>query len=97
MSHAFRSFLGFYFPDFSALIDWKQRPRFRDKELARISFGARQNVMVADKLAEVCLRDGRGRRVLVHVEIQAQRNSQLARRMRDYYCRLIEPHAASSS
>jgi hypothetical protein len=26
--------MDFYFPDFSAHIDWKQRPRFRDKELA---------------------------------------------------------------
>jgi hypothetical protein len=34
VTHAFHPFMDFYFPDFSAHIDWKQRPRFRDKELA---------------------------------------------------------------
>lgn len=55
--------MDFYFPDFSARIDWRHRPRFRDKELARLAFGARPDVMVADKLVEVCLHEGRGRRV----------------------------------
>ena len=40
LTYAFRSFIDFYFPDFSARIDWRQRPRFRDKELAKFAFGA---------------------------------------------------------
>lgn len=84
--------MDFYFPDFSGRIDWRQRPRFRDKELARLAFGARPDVMVADKLVEVCLHEGRGRRVLIHIEIQAQRDTALARRMRDYHDRIGEAY-----
>ena len=40
----------------------------------------------ADKLAEVRLRDGGGRQVLVHIEIQTQRDPRLARRMRAPKC-----------
>lgn len=84
--------MDFYFPDFSVRVDWRQRPRFRDKELARSGLGARPDLMVADKLVEMCLREGRGRRVLIHVEIQAQRDPALARRMRDYHDRISEAY-----
>jgi hypothetical protein len=39
-THASRPFLEFYFPALSAQTDWRQRPRFRDKELAGLGFGA---------------------------------------------------------
>ncbi|MTV38599.1 DUF4351 domain-containing protein [Duganella radicis] len=90
LSHAFRSFMEFYFPDFSARIDWRQRPRFRDKELARLSFGAKPDVMLVDKLAEVSLHDGK--RMLIHIEIQSQRDATLPRRMRDYHYRIGEEY-----
>ncbi|MYM22750.1 DUF4351 domain-containing protein [Duganella sp. FT135W] len=92
LSHALRPFMDFYFPDFSARIDWRQRPRFRDKELARSGFGAKPDLMVADKLVEVCLHEGGGRRVLIHIEIQAQRDTLLGRRMRDYHDRISEAY-----
>ncbi|WP_343728301.1 hypothetical protein [Duganella sp.] len=85
LSHALRSFLVFYFPTVSASIDWRQRPRFRDKELARSGFGTKPDVMVADKLVEVALREGGGRPVLLHIEIQAQRDPALPRRMHNYH------------
>ncbi|WP_373991534.1 DUF4351 domain-containing protein [Duganella sp. BuS-21] len=84
LTHAFHPFMDFYFPDFSAHIDWTQRPRFRDKELAGLVIGAAPNVMVADKLVEVSMRDGGVERILVHIEIQAQRDAALARRVHDY-------------
>ncbi|WP_092278190.1 MULTISPECIES: hypothetical protein [unclassified Duganella] len=34
VAHAFHPFMNFCFPVFSERIDWRQRPRFRDKELA---------------------------------------------------------------
>lgn len=90
LSHAFRAFMDFYFPDFSVCIDWRQRRRFLDKELAKLAFGTASDVMVADKLVEVRLRDGR--LVLIHIEIQAQRDPTLARRMHDYYHRIREEY-----
>ncbi|MHA4867377.1 DUF4351 domain-containing protein [Duganella sp. PWIR1] len=84
LTHAFHPFMDFYFPDFSAHVDWTQRPRFRDKELAGIVIGTVPDAMVADKLVELRLRDGSEHRVLVHIEIQAQRDAALARRVHDY-------------
>ena len=71
LTHAFHAFVDFFFPELSPQIDWSKRPRFRDKELAGIGFGAAPDMMVADKLVEVRLRDVTAGWVLIHVEIQA--------------------------
>lgn len=71
-------------------IDWSKRPRFLDKELAGIGFGASPDGMVADKLVEVRLRDGSLGWVLIHIEIQAQRDPALGRRMLDYNYRIFK-------
>ena len=57
ISHAFRDFMGFFFPALGARINWSIRPRFRDKELMRAGFGDAPVGMVADKLVDVCLHD----------------------------------------
>lgn len=91
LSHALRAFLDFYFPDFGARIDWRQRPRFRDKEFARSGLGGVPNVMLADMVAEVSMRDGQ--RGLVHIEVQAQRDAALPKRMHDYHSRISEAYS----
>jgi hypothetical protein len=92
LTHALGDFMAFFFPDLSPEIDWKKRPRFRDKELAGIGFGAATNSMVADKLVEVCLLDGSVQWVLIHIEVQAQRDTFLARRMLDYNYRIFKQY-----
>ena len=88
ITHAFHPFMDFYFPDLSARIDWRQRPRFLDKELAGFGIGSAGDVMVADTLIKVFLRDAPARSVLVHIEVQAQRDATLARRVHDYNYRI---------
>lgn len=82
----------FFFPELSPEIDWSKRARFRDKELAGLSFAAATDSMVADKLVEVCLRDGRMQWVLIHVEVQAQRDAAMALRMLDYNYRIFKEY-----
>lgn len=91
LTHAFPSFVAFYFPDLHPLVDWSRRPRFRDKELAQIGFGDVPGGMVADKLVEVCLRDS-GQWILVHVEVQAQYDANLPRRIFDYNFRIFREY-----
>ena len=93
LTHAFRAFMSFFFPELSAQIDWTKRPRFRDKELAGISLGSRPDSLLADKLVEVALRDGRVQWVLIHIEVQAQRDVLLARRVLDYNYRIFTEYA----
>lgn len=48
--------------------------------------------MVADKLVEVLLHDGRAQWVLVHIEVQAQRDATIARRVLDYNYRIFNEY-----
>lgn len=93
LTHAFSDFMAFFFPALSPEIDWSQRPRFRDKELAGIGFGAATDTMLADKLVEVSLLDGSVHWVLIHVEVQAQADASLARRVLDYNYRIFKQYA----
>jgi hypothetical protein len=92
ITHAFRDFMAFFFAEFGVQIDWSKRPHFRDKELAGISLGDAADVMVADKLVEVRLADGRDRTVLIHLEVQAQRDPQLVQRVLDYNYRICKQY-----
>lgn len=91
LTHAFPSFMAFYFPDLYPLIDWSQRHRFRDKELAQIGFGDAPDGMVADMLVEVRLRDSE-EWVLVHIEVQSQFDAALPRRIFDYNFRIFSKY-----
>lgn len=88
MTHAFRDFIIFFFPAIDAEINWKKPQRFRDKELAGISFGGATEGLIADKLVEVSLRAGHVHCVLIHIEIQAQHDALMASRVFDYNYRI---------
>lgn len=92
IGHGFRDFMSFYFPELFDQIDWKRRPRFRDKELEKIGFGGEGGDVVADKLVEVYLRNGAAHWVMVHVEVQAQRDAGFARRVLDYNYRIFSEY-----
>ncbi|MYM66025.1 DUF4351 domain-containing protein [Pseudoduganella sp. FT55W] len=92
LTHAFRDFISFFFSELSPKVDWSKRPRFLDKELAGIGFGSAPDGMVADKLVEVRLRDGTLGLVLIHVEVQAQHDASLGRRVFEYNYRIFREH-----
>lgn len=75
LAHALRAFMAFYYPDLYPLIDWSRRPRFLDKELAQAGCGDRPEGRLADKLVAVWLIDGSEPWILLHIEVQAQRDS----------------------
>lgn len=93
ITFAFRAFITFFFPDLCIQIDWSKRPRFRDKELAGISFSGTPGGLIADKLVEVCLLNSSRQWILVHIEVQAQRDAHFARRVYDYNYRIHKEHA----
>lgn len=92
LTHAFRAFMTFFFAELAGQIDWSKRPRFRDKELAGISLGNAPDGVVADKLVEVSLRNGGVQWVLIHIEVQAQHDAALARRVLDYNYRIFKEY-----
>jgi len=84
----FEPFLGFFFPFVHADVNWTTEPEFFDKELQQIVPEAETGSGTVDKLAKVRLTDGAEAWMLVHVEVQSQRDSDFASRMYTYNHRL---------
>jgi hypothetical protein len=82
LKHNLAEFIAFFFPQYRELIDRHRPISSRDKELAEVSGDGRPRTLIADLLVSVFLCDGR--EVLLHIEIQAQRDPKLAERILDY-------------
>jgi hypothetical protein len=63
-----------------------------DKELQQIAYDAAVRKRLADKLFKVWRRDGKEAWLLIHVEVQGQRERGFAERMFVYYYRIRDRH-----
>ena len=81
-------FFLFFFPAVHAFIDFRQKCQLLDKELASLMAGSATGRRHVDKLIEVHWKDGNSGLLLVHVEVQAQADSDFARRMFVYNSRI---------
>ncbi|NEO18678.1 transposase [Moorena sp. SIO4A5] len=86
----FDSFLQFCFPQVHTLIDWNQTPKSLDTELQQIVGAAESGKRIADKLFQVWLCGGNETWVLIHVEVQSQKESTFAKRMYQYHYRAFD-------
>lgn len=86
----FPQFMAFYFPQAHAQIDWSQPHRFLEQELAQLTRDASLGRRLADKLVEVCPLGGGQQWLLVHLEVQGQRDSRFAERMFTYNYRIFD-------
>jgi hypothetical protein len=81
-------FLELCFPVVAAGIDWSIGIEFLDKELQEVVRDAELGKQRADKLVKVQRQDGVEEWLLVHVEVQGQRDPDLPRRMYRYHHRI---------
>ena len=100
----FPHFLEFFFPEIHALVDWSQRFKFLAQELAQISAGVEGEVKTqarayrrgkrvplrVDLLVEVYFNDGRKGRILLHLEIQNDRDPFFDERLFIYHYRIFD-------
>ncbi len=86
----FEAFLAFFFPEAHAAVDWAAGHDFLDKELQQVAPQAELGQRAVDKLVRVHLRGGSQVWVLVHLEVQSQRDSDFAERMYIYNYRLFD-------
>jgi hypothetical protein len=84
----FEAFLAFFFPEAHAGIDWTRGHEFLDEELQHVAREAELGRRIVDKLVRVCRVDGEESWVLVHIEVQGQRDARFAERMYVYNYRL---------
>jgi len=65
-----------------AKIDWAQGYVFMNTELRQLVRDAELGKRFADTLVQVPLKDGEPRWIYIHIEVQGQRNSGIARRLK---------------
>ena len=86
----FQPFLALFFPDIHADIDWSRGHEFLDKELQKIVPKGAGGRLYMDKLVKVWRRNGRETWVLIHVEVQTQRDPRVPKRMFGYNTRIAD-------
>ena len=87
-----KEFLELLFPEAHAGIDWSVEPQPLDKEFPQLTATAARGKQIADKLWEVRRLDGAATLVLVHVEIQGQREANFAERILRYGGRIRDEY-----
>ncbi len=86
----FQQFMEFFFPGIATRIDWQKKYEFLDKEFQKIAVLGATGRRYADKLVKVSELTGQEAWVLVHLEIQGQEDSDLAKRMLVYHYRIFD-------
>ena len=85
-------FLALLFPQAHAGIDWSQGYEFLDKELQQVVRDAELGRRLADKLVRVVDTDGQEDWLLIHIEVQADPDADLAERLFVYNYRIYDRH-----
>ena len=86
----FEAFMGLFFPEAHAGIDWTRGYEFLDKELQQVVRDAESGRRHVDKLAKVWRNDGEEAWVLAHVEVQSSPERGFPKRMYQYNYRLFD-------
>jgi len=86
----FRPFIQFFFPQIYSAIDWSRNYEFLDKEFQKIVRDTETGRREVDKLVKVWLEDGAETWILIHVEVQSQRETVFAERMCIYNSRIYD-------
>jgi hypothetical protein len=84
----FPEFMDFFFPSIFAQIDWAKGFQFMDGELQQLAREAETTRMHTDKLVQVTWRDGSEYFILLHVEVQCQKEEDFALRVYTYFARI---------
>jgi hypothetical protein len=85
-------FLQLFLPHVHEDIDWTHTPEFLESELRSLHRGLRGRRQHADLVVRVRLRAGGPALVVLHFEVQSQRDEDLPLRMRIYNSRLFDRH-----
>jgi len=91
MEELMEDFLLFVDPEIEKELDLERGFEYLDKELVDMFPKPEKpsNTKVVDKLVKVFLRDGSERWILLHIEVQGNNNKDFARRMYEYYTRIL--------
>ncbi len=94
LEEVFADMLRFIFPEAEKLFDMRRKFEFLDKELNQLFVEPDKGskLRLVDKLVKVFRKDGAEEWVLVHVEVQGQRDPLFPQRMFEYYYRIFDKY-----
>jgi predicted transposase YdaD len=77
----FQPFFEYFFPDYINDVDWTRPVEYLDTELSKLQPKENIGKKVADKLIKVYLKNGDLQWFIIHVEVQGQKDINMAKRM----------------
>ena len=86
----FPQFMSFFFPEAARAIAWSKGFDFLDGELQQVTLEAETGKRIVDKLVKVYLRNGQENWLLLHIEIQNQKEAEFSERVYIYSTRLFD-------
>lgn len=86
----FPQFMAFFFPVIAEAIDWAKPVEFLDKEFQRTIRRSEVGRQTVDKLVKVWLLSGEEVWILIHIEVQSQKESAFTTRMYIYHYRIFD-------
>lgn len=86
----FPQFMAFFFPEAAKAISWSKGFDFLDSELQQVTLEAETGKRIVDKLVKVYLRNGQENWLLLHIEIQNQKEAEFSERVYIYSTRLFD-------
>ncbi len=92
LDNYFQPFMQLCFSELAEQIDWSVEPKMLDKELMQIASQSELGARTVDKLVEVKLLSGDVGWLLVHLEVQSQRDAEFTRRMFTYFYRIRDKY-----
>lgn len=92
LSQFFRPFVELCLPTFDKKIDWSKGYEKLDKDLEKIKHSSKTGKRLSDMLVKVRLLDGQEKLILIHLEIQAQKQNDFAHRMFIYSYRIYDQY-----
>ena len=90
LENYFEEFMSFFFPQAYNDIEWEKHYELLDTEFQQIAQEAEIGKRTVDKLIKVWRKDGEESWVLIHVEIQSQKETDFAKRMYVYNYRIFD-------
>jgi hypothetical protein len=91
----FKEFMEFFYPEIAQKIDWRTPYESLDNELQSITTDAMIGKTFVDKLIKIKSLAGREEVVLIHVEVQGQKEEKFSKRLFQYYCKLFTKYDQS--
>lgn len=91
----FKEFIEFFYPEIATKIDWLAPYIALDNELQSITTDAMLGKTVVDKLIKVKSLAGKEEVVLIHIEVQGQKEAEFSKRLFQYYCKLFTKYDQS--